>query len=98
MLWLCLDFPALGREALGVDADIAVLGAHGSHRWLITEVAGGPSGKALPAGMSLADARTRIPELQTRPRKPEAEREQPAAIGVDPALAGVCMMRYSLTL
>lgn len=76
MLWLCLDFPALGREALGVDAHTAVLGAHGSFRWLITAVAGGEAGTALPAGMSLAAARTRSPELETCPRKPEAEREQ----------------------
>ena len=80
MLWLCLDFPALGREALGVAADVAVLGAHGSHRWLIADVDGGAAGKPLPAGMSLAAARTRSPELETRPRKPEAEREQLEAL------------------
>lgn len=80
MLWLCLDFPALGREALGVEADLAVLGAHGSHRWLIAEVAGGAAGKTLPAGLSLAEARSRSPELQTRPRQPEAEREQLEAL------------------
>ncbi|ROH93090.1 DNA polymerase Y family protein [Stagnimonas aquatica] len=80
MLWLCLDFPALGREALGVEASVAVLGAHGSHRWLITEVAGGPAGKTLPAGLSLAEARSRSPELPTRPRQPEAEREQLEAL------------------
>ncbi|MDP3856827.1 MAG: DNA polymerase Y family protein [Stagnimonas sp.] len=80
MLWLCLDFPALGREALGVDADTAVLGARGSHRWLITEVAGSVAGKALSAGISLATARTHAPELNTLPRKPEAEREQLEAL------------------
>lgn len=80
MLWLCLDFPALGRDALGVDAAVAVLGAHGSHRWLITEVAGGPAGRTLPAGLSLADARSRIPELHALPRKPEAEQEQLQAL------------------
>ena len=76
MLWLCLDFPTLGREALGVDAGIAVLGAHGSHRWLIAEAAGSAAGSSLPAGLPLAAARTRSPELETRPRRPDAEREQ----------------------
>lgn len=80
MLWLCLDFPALGREALGVDADVAVLGAHGSHRWLITAVAGSTAGKGLPAGTTLAVARTHLPQLEARPRRPDSEREQLEAL------------------
>jgi protein ImuB len=80
VLWLCLDLPALGREALAAPADTAVLGAHGSHRWLITATTASERSPALPAGMSLAAARSRSPELSTVARKPEAEREQLEAL------------------
>lgn len=74
MLWLCLDFPALGREALDADAATAILGTHGSHRWLIADVCSGR--RTLPAGTSLATARSYLPELVTRPRNPSAERAE----------------------
>ncbi len=79
MLWLSLEFPALGRDAVAADAHTAVLASHGSHRWLIAEVAAA-SGKSLPAGMTLADARARLPELHTLPRRPDAEQEMLQAI------------------
>ncbi|MES2883221.1 MAG: DNA polymerase Y family protein [Pseudomonadota bacterium] len=74
MLWLTLEFPALGRDAVSADAQTAVIASHGSHRWLITAVLGG-AGQLLAAGTSLADARARLPDLLTLPRKPEAEHE-----------------------
>jgi len=79
MLWLCLDFPALGREALDADAATAVLGAHGPYRWLITETVTA-QGLALPAGMSLAAARAKCPDLITTPRRSAAEQEQLQAL------------------
>ena len=74
MLWLSLEFPALGRDAVAADAHTAVLASHGSHRWLIAAVAH-TGGKALPAGLPLADARARRPELLTLPRQRAAEQE-----------------------
>ncbi|MES2681878.1 MAG: DNA polymerase Y family protein [Pseudomonadota bacterium] len=74
MLWLTLEFPALGREAVTADAKIAVIASHGSHRWLIAPLAV-DTGKSLAAGTSLADARARLPDLLLLPRQPEAEQE-----------------------
>ena len=72
MLWLCLDFPALGREALDADPSTAILGAHGSHRWLIAALQ--TTSRTLAAGTPLGTARSHVPELVTRPRDPAAER------------------------
>lgn len=74
MLWLSLEFPALGRDAVAADAHTAVLASHGSHRWLIAAAAAS-GGKALPAGLPLADARARQPGLLTLPRQRAAELE-----------------------
>ncbi len=74
MLWLCLEFPALGRDAVGADAGTAVLASHGSHRWLIAAVA--VAGAAsIPAGTPLASVRARLPRLATLPRNLAAEQE-----------------------
>lgn len=74
MLWLCIDFPALGREALDADAATAVLGAHGSHRWLIAGLQTGS--RTLAAGTPLSTARSHVPELVTLARDPAAERSE----------------------
>lgn len=71
MLWLCLHFPRLPAEALGLrDPLDVVTDSRGPQRWLITP---GP-GDALPAGMALATALSIRSELRPHPRKPGAER------------------------
>ena len=71
MRWLCLHFPRLPAEALGLrDPLDVVTDSRGPQRWLITP---GP-GDALPAGMALATALSIRAELCPHMRKPGAER------------------------
>ena len=68
MLWLCLHFPQLPAEALGLDDPLAaVTEQRGSQRWLITAAAG------IAAGTALGTALAVQPQLRAQPRKRAAE-------------------------
>ncbi|HET8881993.1 MAG TPA: DNA polymerase Y family protein [Solimonas sp.] len=69
MLWLCLHFPHLPAEALGLDGPFdAVTEQHGARRWLITAAPGVAVGTPLGTALSLQ------PQLRARPRSVKAER------------------------
>ncbi|NKF21282.1 Y-family DNA polymerase [Solimonas marina] len=69
MLWLCLYFPRLPAEALGLDDPLAVVTEQrGASRWLITDAAG------IAAGTPLATALSLQPQLRAQARHVKAER------------------------
>lgn len=68
MLWLCLHFPRLPAEALGLrDSLAAVTEQRGAQRWLITAT------PMLAAGTPLASALSLQPTLRAEPRRRSAE-------------------------
>ncbi len=71
MLWLCLHFPRLPAEALGLRDPLAVVTeSRGAQRWLITSA---PE-HGITAGTALGTALAVCAELQAHARKPAAER------------------------
>lgn len=75
MLWLCLYFPHLPAEALGLRTErSAALAQLGPRRWLATPVEGAPAGTPLATALMLQ------PQLKALPRRPAAERERLRAL------------------
>lgn len=69
MLWLCLHFPHLPAEALGLRDPLAVVTEQrGAQRWLITDAPG------IAGGMPLGLALSIQPALRAQPRRAAAER------------------------
>lgn len=68
MLWLCLYFPRLPADALGLrDPLDVVVAQRGASRWLSCD------NGTLSAGMPLSTALSLQPQLRAQPRKPKAE-------------------------